>query len=80
MGSSSLWMLVFVVVYDLYTAKFDLHFIKLCKFNFLIMILVSNFRTKLFGFSSVIFKSYSPLSTSCQKYCVATKRGCSTVG
>ena len=29
MGSSSLWMFVFVVVYDLYTAYYDLHFIKL---------------------------------------------------
>ena len=27
MGSSSLWMFVFVVVDDLYTAYYDLHFI-----------------------------------------------------
>ena len=30
MGSSSLWMFVFVVVYDLHTAKYDLYFISLC--------------------------------------------------
>ena len=30
MGSSSLWMFVFVIVYDLDTAKYDLHFKKLC--------------------------------------------------
>ena len=28
MGSSSLWMFVFVFVYDLYTAYYDLHFYK----------------------------------------------------
>ena len=27
MGSSSFWMFVFVVVYDLYTAYYGLHFI-----------------------------------------------------
>ena len=30
MGSSSLWMFVFVVVYDLYTAYYDLYFIVFC--------------------------------------------------
>ena len=30
MGSSSFWMFVFVVVYDLYTAYYDLHFINFC--------------------------------------------------
>ena len=43
MGSSSQWMFVFVVVYDLYTAKYDLHFINLYSFGFLVMNLVSRF-------------------------------------
>ena len=33
MGSSSLRMFVFVVVYDLYTAKYDLHFINWLNVN-----------------------------------------------
>ena len=42
--------------------------------------LVWFFIAKAFLFSSVIFKSYSPLSNSRQNQIVVTKRGCSTVG
>ena len=41
-GSSSLWMFVFVVVCDLYTAYYDLHFIIFVN-CFLVMILVNCF-------------------------------------
>ena len=44
MGSSSLWMLVLVVIRDLCTAYYNLHFIKFCLFYFLVMILNKYFR------------------------------------
>ena len=37
-------MLVFVVVCDLCTAYYDLHFIQICEFNFLLMFLINCFR------------------------------------
>ena len=44
MGSSSLWMLVFVVVRDLCTAYYNLNFMKFLLVLFLVMILINCFR------------------------------------
>ena len=44
MVSSSLWMLVLVVVRDLCTACYNLHFINFVSSYFLVMVLINCFR------------------------------------